>query len=87
MIKITTYQLLKGFVISLYFFAFVMDESKKMQDDVPCYMMFVNDITLINETQRVNKLEIWRNTLECMGFMISGTKIEYIHYKCNESQR
>jgi len=45
-------------------------------------MLFVDDITLIDETrQGVNdKLERWRHTLEFRGFRISRSKTEYLHY-------
>ena len=44
---------------------------------------FCYDIVLINETRAgVNaKLELWKQTLESLGFRLSRTKIEYIECK------
>ncbi|KAK4374541.1 hypothetical protein RND71_005218 [Anisodus tanguticus] len=43
-------------------------------------MLFTYDIVLIDETRnRVNvKLEVWQQTLESKGFMLSRTKTEYL---------
>ncbi len=50
--------------------------------------MFADNIVLIDDMQeRVNrKLEFWRSTLESMGFKLSRTKTEYLHYKFSEGQ-
>ena len=74
----------QGSTLSSYFFALVMDELvRNIQDDVPWYMLFADDIMLVDETREgVNtKLEIWRKTLESKGFRISRTKTEYMEYK------
>ena len=47
----------------------------------------VDDIALVDETKKwVNtKLELWRQTLEDQGFILSRSKIEYM--KCAFSKR
>jgi hypothetical protein len=42
-------------------------------------MLFVDDVVLLDESREgVNrKLELWRQTLESKGFIISRTKTEY----------
>ena len=49
-------------------------------------MLFADDVVLIDETRgRVNdKLEIWRQTLESKGFLLSRTKTEYLECKFSE---
>ncbi|XP_058185608.1 uncharacterized protein LOC131302831 [Rhododendron vialii] len=64
----------QGLALSLYLFALVMDElTRQFQKDIPSYMMFADDIVLVDETVRdVNtKLEIWREVLESKSFWIS----------------
>lgn len=54
-----------------------MDEIlKDIQDEVPWFMLFTDDILLIDETKEgINdKLEIWRSTLEAKGFRLSRSK-------------
>ena len=42
----------QGFALSTYLFALVMDELiRHMQDKVPWYMLFVDDIVLVAETK------------------------------------
>jgi hypothetical protein len=48
-----------------------MDEIiKDIQGDIPWYILFVDDVLLIDESRiGVNqKLELWRQTLESKGF-------------------
>lgn len=46
-------------------------------------MLFIDDVVLIDETREgVNdKLEIWRQNLECKDFRLSRTKMEYLECK------
>lgn len=46
-------------------------------------MLFTEDIVLISETcDKVNdRLEIWRQTLEAIGFRLSTTKTKNIEFK------
>ena len=43
-------------------------------------MLFADDVVLVDESRTgVNqKLELWRETLECKGFRLSRTKTEYM---------
>ena len=42
----------QGSTLSLYLFALVMDElTRNIQDDMPCCMLFADDIVLVNETR------------------------------------
>ena len=53
-----------------------MDElTEHIQDDISWYMLFGDDIVLINETKSgVNaKLEVWRDALKSKGFKICRT--------------
>lgn len=56
-----------------------------IQDKVPWYMLFADDILLISESryQLNSKLKSWRKTLESTGIKISRSRIEYL--KCNLS--
>lgn len=57
----------QGFVLSPFLFALVMDElTRFIKEEVSWYMLFANDIVLIDETRgKVNyRLEVWRHTLE-----------------------
>jgi hypothetical protein len=61
-------------------FSLVMDEmTKDIQGDIPWCMLFADDVVLVDETMvDVNRtLELWRQTLESKGFLLSRTKIEY----------
>ena len=74
--------LYQGSALSHFLFTLVMDElTKGIQDEVPWYMLFVDDIVLIDETREgVNdKLEQWRHTLNSRGFRVSKSNIEYLH--------
>jgi Reverse transcriptase (RNA-dependent DNA polymerase) len=67
--------------LSPYIFTLVMDEiTKDIQEDIPCCMLFVDDVMLIDESRiGVNqKLELWRQTLESKGFKLSRTKTKYM---------
>uniref|UniRef100_A0A1S4B2M0 Reverse transcriptase domain-containing protein n=3 Tax=Nicotiana TaxID=4085 RepID=A0A1S4B2M0_TOBAC len=55
-----------------------------IQGEVPWFMLFADDIVLIDETRGgVKRLEVWRQALESKGFRLSRTKIEYL--ECNFS--
>jgi len=59
-----------------------MDElTRRIQDEIPCCMLFADDIVLIDESREgVNtKLERWRDRLEAKGFRLSRSKTEYLH--------
>ena len=77
-IKIELHQ---GSALSPYLFTLLMDEvTRNIQRDIPWYMLFADDVVLVNESQtEVNrKLELWRQTLESKGFRLSKTKTEYM---------
>jgi len=59
--------------------------TREIQDEIPCCMLFADDIVLIDETRDgVNtKLEQWRDTLEAKGFRLSRLKTEYLHCQFN----
>ncbi|KAL6541687.1 hypothetical protein OROGR_011173 [Orobanche gracilis] len=65
----------------------VIDEfTRSIQDNIPWYMMFTDDIALIDET----KVEVQKNfdldcTLEGRGFRLSKSKIEYLEYRFSEN--
>jgi len=72
----------QGSTLSSFLFTLVLDElTKGIQDEVPWYMLFADDIVLIDETmQGVNdKLENRRLTLEVRGFRLSRSKTEHLH--------
>jgi len=54
--------------------------TKEIQDEVPWYMLFANDIVIIDVTSNDlnRKLEQWRHILESRGFRLSKLKIEYL---------
>jgi hypothetical protein len=72
--------------LSPYLFALVMDEvTREIQDGILWCMLFTDDVVLVDES-RVGvdqKLELWRQTLETKGFMLSRSKTEYM--KCDFS--
>ncbi|PHU11499.1 Kinesin-4 [Capsicum chinense] len=53
------------------------------QGEVPWYMLFADDVVLIDETRGGfnDKLDIWRQILESKGFRLSRTKTEYLECK------
>ena len=59
-----------------------------MQKIIPEYMLFANDIVLIDNTREwVNaKLETWRQALEIKSFRISKNKTEYMEYHFNNNK-
>ena len=72
----------QGSVLNPFLFTLVMNEhTRGIQDALPRYMLFADDIVHIDETrQGVNdKLEQWRHTLEVRSFRVSRSKIEYLH--------
>jgi len=76
----------QGSSLSPFLFTIVMDELiREVQDEVPLCRLFADDIVLIDETRDGlnDKLERWRHTLECRGFRLSRSKIEYL--KCEFS--
>ena len=56
-----------------------------IQEEVPWYMLFTDDIVLMDELRDVvnTKLERWSGTVESKSFKISHTKTEYMD--CNFS--
>jgi len=75
----------QGLALSLFLFTIVMDEiTREIQDEVPWYMLFANDIVhMAQTTDGLNdKLEQLRHTLESRGFL-SRSKTEYL--KCGFS--
>ncbi|XP_070005767.1 uncharacterized protein [Nicotiana sylvestris] len=60
-----------------------------IQGEVPWYMLFADDIVLIDETRTgVNEiLEVWRQTLESKGFKLSRSKTEYLECKFSAESR
>nr|XP_016447811.1 PREDICTED: uncharacterized protein LOC107772863 [Nicotiana tabacum] len=74
---------LYGFIprigVSAFLFTLVTDVlTHHIQGEVPWCMLFTDNIVLIDETQDdVNeRLEVWRQNLECKGFKLSRTKTE-----------
>ena len=65
-----------------FLFTLVMDVlTRGIQDELPWYMLFADDIVLIDETRQGanDKLERSRHTLESRGFRVSRSKTEYLH--------
>jgi hypothetical protein len=63
-----------------------MDEvTRDIQGGIPWCMLFADDVILVDESKTGvdQKLELWRQTLEAKGFMLSGSKTEYM--KCDFS--
>jgi hypothetical protein len=64
----------------------VIDEvTRDIQGDIPWCMLFADDVVLIEESRCgvLQKLELWRQTLEAKGFRLSRSKAEYM--KCDFS--
>ncbi|KAM3304093.1 hypothetical protein P3S67_015125 [Capsicum chacoense] len=77
----------QGSTLSPFLFALVMDVlTRRIQEEVPWFMLFADDVVLIDETRGgVNdKLEVWRQTLESKGFRLSRSKTEYLECKFND---
>nr|XP_033508314.1 uncharacterized protein LOC117273291 [Nicotiana tomentosiformis] len=67
----------QGSALSRFLFAPEMDAlTHHIQREVSWYMLFADDIVLIDETRGgVNeRLEVWRQTLKAKGFKLSRTK-------------
>ncbi|KAF3622002.1 putative pre-mRNA-processing factor 6-like [Capsicum annuum] len=80
----------QGSTLSPFLFALVMDVlTRRIQGEVPWYMLFADDVVLIDGTRGgVNdKLEVWRQTLESKGFRVSRSKTEYVECKFNDVRR
>lgn len=63
-------ELHQGSVLRPFLFALMMDElAQSIQEKVPWYTLFANDIVLIDETRnRVNaRFEVRRQTMESKG--------------------
>uniref|UniRef100_A0A1S3Z273 Reverse transcriptase domain-containing protein n=1 Tax=Nicotiana tabacum TaxID=4097 RepID=A0A1S3Z273_TOBAC len=74
----------QGSALNSFLFALVIDAlTHHIQEEVPWYMLFADDIVRIDEMRGdVNdKLEVWRHTLESKGFKLSRTKTEYLECK------
>ena len=74
----------QGSALSPLLFALVIDAlTRHIQGDVPWCMLFADDIVLIDETRVgvIERLEVWRQTLESKGFKISRSKTEYLECK------
>ncbi|XP_070003426.1 uncharacterized protein [Nicotiana sylvestris] len=74
----------QGSALSSFLFALVMDAlTNHIQGEVPWYMVFADDIVLIDESRAgVNKrLKVWRQILESKDFKLSRTKTEYLECK------
>ncbi|KAI0523141.1 hypothetical protein KFK09_005531 [Dendrobium nobile] len=59
--------------------------TRHLQEVVPWFMLFVDDILLVDRTREgvESKLELWRSTLESKGFRLNRSKTEYM--ECNFS--
>nr|XP_009624733.1 uncharacterized protein LOC104115746 [Nicotiana tomentosiformis] len=79
----------QGSARSLFLFALVLDVlTCYIQVRVPWFMLFVDDIVLIDEMRGgINaRLEVWRQMLESKGFMLSRSKIEYLECKFSDER-
>nr|XP_016488020.1 PREDICTED: uncharacterized protein LOC107808052 [Nicotiana tabacum] len=77
----------QGSTLSPFLFALAMDAlTHHIQGEVPWYMLFADDIVLVDETRdSVNgRLEVWRQALESKGFKLSRTKTEYVECKFSD---
>jgi hypothetical protein len=56
-----------------------------IQGDIPWCMLLAVDVVLVDESRSgINrKLELWRQTLESMGFILNKTKTEYMRRDCS----
>lgn len=73
--------------LSPFLFVLVMDVlMQHIQDEVPYYLLFADNVVLIDETRsEVNaKLEVWRQTLESNEFRSSRSKTTYLECKFSE---
>nr|XP_009802969.1 PREDICTED: uncharacterized protein LOC104248423 [Nicotiana sylvestris] len=79
----------QGSALNPFLFALALDVlTHHIQGRVPWYMLFTDDIVLIDEMRRgVNaRLEVWRQTLESKGFKLSSSKTEYLECKFSEER-
>ena len=69
-------------LLSSYLFTLINKLTKYIYKSMPKYMLFTDDIVLIDETKEgINiKLEVWREALYSKGFKIIRNKIEYMKY-------
>lgn len=68
-------------LLRTYLFTLAMDElTRKVQDEVLWCLLFAEYIVSIYKTRIwiSFKLEVWRQTLESIGFKIGSSKIEYM---------
>lgn len=75
----------QGSTHSSFLFTLVMDElTRYIQGEVPCCMLFADDIVLIDETRDgINtRLEVW--TVESKSFKLSRTKTKYLECKFSD---
>lgn len=72
-----------GSTLSPFLFALVIDKLTQYIKGTSLVYVIHNDIVLIDKTCNGinNRPEIWRQTLESKGFMLSMTKTEHLEYK------
>jgi hypothetical protein len=77
LIKIGLHQ---GSALTPYLFDLVMDEvTRDIQGDILWCMLFPDDVVLVDDSRTgVNRLELWRQTLESKGFRLNRTKTQYM---------
>jgi len=79
----------QGSALNPFLFTIIIDElTKGIQDETSWYMLFADDIVLIDETRKgVNtKLERWRYTVETKGFKLRRLKTKYLHCRFSEGE-
>jgi len=84
-----TIELHQRSALSPFLFAIAMDKlTRTIQDEIPWCMLFADDIVLVDEMRvGVNaKLELWRQTVESLGFRLSRTKTEYMECKLSKQR-
>lgn len=65
-VHLVTIGLDQGSILNSYIFMLVMDDiTRELKDEVPCNILFVDDILLIEETRESlsRNLDSWRKTL------------------------
>ncbi|XP_059059336.1 uncharacterized protein LOC131852650 [Achroia grisella] len=71
----------QGSALSPYLFLIVMDAlTSDIQDEVPWYMLFADDIVLVGEDglEVQSRLDRWQEKLESVGLKISRAKTVYL---------